>query len=141
MTDFRERSSVTIPVTASIDAALEHMKHTGVRSAFAIDEALRLVLGLITAYDIMGEKPMRHMQSMGITRAQLQVKDLMARLTDWRVVDVRLIERSVVADVARLFAESLLTHVAVVETDQLGGQRLRGMLSAARVKRLLSARG
>ena len=39
MTDFRERPSVTIAETATIDAALDHMKHNGVRCAFATDPA------------------------------------------------------------------------------------------------------
>ncbi|HZT56336.1 MAG TPA: CBS domain-containing protein, partial [Burkholderiaceae bacterium] len=82
MTDFRERSSVTVSETLSIDAALEHMKHTGVRCAFAVDEAQRLVVGLITAYDIMGEKPMRLMQATSTARSHLLVKDLMTRLPD-----------------------------------------------------------
>jgi len=138
MTDFHERTSVTVSTMAGIDAALEHMKHTGVRSAFAVDEAQRLVVGLITAYDIMGEKPMRYIRSMDVTRAQLLVKDLMTALADLRVVDIRQIEAGTVADIARLFAESQLTHIPVVETDGRGGQRLRGMLSAARVKRVLS---
>ncbi len=138
MTDFRERASVTVPAAATIDAALEHMKHTGVRCAFVIDEAQRLVVGLITAYDIMGEKPMRHSQSVGVTRAQVLVRDLMLRPTDWRVIQIRQIEGSTVAAVANLFQESLLTHIPVVEADDHGGQRLRGLLSAARVRRLLS---
>ena len=141
MTDFRERASVTVPVTATIDAALEHMKHTGVRCAFAIDEAQRLVIGLITAYDIMGEKPMRLMQSLATPRAQLLVRDLMLRPADWRVVDIRRVGRSTVAAVARLFDESLLTHIAVMEFDDHGAQRLRGLLSAARVRRVLAKPG
>ena len=138
MTDFRERASVTIAETATVDAALEHMKHTGVRCAFAIDDAQRRVVGLITAYDIMGERPMRHMQSVAVTRAQVLVKDLMVKLADWRVITVKQIERSTVSALAKIFAESHLTHIAVVETDEHGAQRLRGLLSAARVKRLLS---
>jgi CBS domain-containing protein len=138
MTDFHGRASVTVSSTAGIDAALEHMKHTGVRSAFAVDEAQQLVVGLITAYDIMGEKPMRYIRTMDVTRAQLAVKDLMTGLADLRVLDIRQIEASTVADVARLFAESQLTHIAVVEPGRSGGQRLRGMLSAARLRRVLS---
>lgn len=138
MTDFRERSSVTVSETTTIDAALEHMKHTGVRCAFAIDEPQRLVVGLITAYDIMGEKPMRHMQATSTARSHVLVKDLMTRLPDWQVVEVKLIERHTVAAVARLFDETLLTHVIVTETDERGMQRLRGILSASKVRRLLS---
>jgi CBS domain-containing protein len=138
MTDFRERSSVTVLEMITIDAALEHMKHTGVRCAFAIDEAQRQVVGLITAYDIMGEKPMRHMRLTSTVRSQVLVKDLMLRLTDWHVAHVKQIERHTVAAVARLFDETLLTHIVVVETDDRGVQRLRGILSAAKVRRLLS---
>ncbi len=138
MTDFRERSSVTVSETLTIDAALEHMKHTGVRCAFAVDESQRLVVGLITAYDIMGEKPMRHMQATSTARSQVLVKDLMTRLPDLRVVDVRLVERHAVAAVARLFDDTLLTHIVVTELDEHGAQRLRGILSASKVRRLLS---
>src|SRR3984957_10067694 len=66
MTDFRERTSVTVSDTATIDEALEHMRHTGVRCAFAIDDQSRMVVGLITAYDIVGEKPMQYMGSAAI---------------------------------------------------------------------------
>jgi CBS domain-containing protein len=138
MTDFRERSSVTVPEAITIDAALEHMKHTGVRCAFAVDEARRQVVGLITAYDIMGEKPMRHMRLTSTVRAHVLVKDLMVRLPDWQVAHVKQVERHTVAAVAQLFDETMLTHIVVVETDDHGVQRLRGILSAAKVRRLLS---
>ncbi len=138
MTDFRERSSVTVPESIAIDSALEHMKHTGVRCAFAVDESQRLVVGLITAYDIMGEKPLRHMRLTSTVRAHVLVKDLMVRVQDWKVAQVRQIERHKVADVAQLFDETLLTHIVVVESDEGGVERLRGILSAAKVRRLLS---
>lgn len=138
MTDFRERSSVTVPETISIDAALEHMKHTGVRCAFAVDEAQRQVVGLITAYDILGEKPMRHMRLTSTPRAHVMVKDLMLRLPDWQVAHIRQVEHHTVAAVARLFDEALQTHIVVVEAGEHGAERLRGILSAAKVRRLLS---
>lgn len=138
MTDFRERSSVTIGETATIDAALDHMKHNGVRCAFAIDEARRAVVGLITAYDIMSEKPVRHMQSMASPRRDVQVRDIMHGISDWRVLDVKDIERATVAGVSRLFDDTELTHIPVMETSELGEQRLRGLLSGAKVRRLLS---
>jgi CBS domain containing-hemolysin-like protein len=137
MTDFRERASVTVAETSGVDAALEHMKHTGVRCAFAIDAARKVVVGLVTAYDIMSEKPMRHMQAVGTTRDDVLVRDIMQKLTELRVVDVKDLERATVAALARLFDETRLTHMVVVETSDKGEQRLRGLLSAAKVKRLL----
>ena len=141
MTDFREHASVTITETAKIDQALEHMKHTGVRSAFAIDDQNRVVVGLITAYDISGEKPMQYMQSAGIPRREVLVCDIMHTLSEIRVVDIKQIERATVGDVFKLFSEWPLTHVPVVETNEDGERRLRGLLSAAKVKRLLSTPG
>jgi CBS-domain-containing membrane protein len=138
MTDFRERSSVTVAETAAIDAALDHMKHTGVRCAFAIDDARKVVVGLITAYDIMGEKPMRHVQDTRGRRQDVLVRDIMQGVADWQVVDIREIEQANVRAVSRLFDETQLTHIAVMETGGHGEQRLRGLLSAAKVKRLLS---
>jgi CBS domain-containing protein len=129
---------VTVSETSTIDAALEHMKHNGVRCAFAIDEARRVVVGLITAYDIMSEKPMRHMQTMASPRREVQVRDIMHNVAEWLVVDIRDIEQATVASVSRLFDATRLTHIPVMETGEHGEQRLRGLLSGAKVTRLLS---
>jgi CBS domain-containing protein len=59
-------------------------------------------------------------------------------LGDWQVLDIRDVERSTVAAVSRLFEETGLTHVPVMETGESGEQRLRGLLSGAKVRRLLS---
>ena len=138
MTDFRERSSVTVAEDATVDAALEHMRHTGVRCAFAVDQAKRSVVGMITAYDIMSEKPLRHARSTESPRHEVRVKDIMLPLAEWRVVDVRELAGATVGEVMRLFDESQLTHLAVTESAADGQRRLRGLLSAAKVRRLLS---
>jgi CBS domain-containing protein len=138
MTDFRERASVTVSDTATIDEALEHMRHNGVRCAFAIDDQSRIVVGLITAYDIVGEKPMQYMRSAATRRREVLVRDIMQNICGWRIADIKQIERATVAAVSKMFAEERLTHVPVMETSEAGDQRLRGLLSAAKVKRLLS---
>jgi CBS domain-containing protein len=139
MTDFRERASVTVSETAQVDDALEHMKHAGVRSAFVIDQARAVVVGLVTAYDIMGEKPMALMQ-LGSPRRDVLVRNLMQPIADWRVADMRDLERATVADVAAMFAETGRTHIPVIERGDNGEKRLRGLLSGARVRRLLAHR-
>lgn len=137
MTDFRERASVTVLDTATIDEALEHMRHAGVRCAFAVDAQTRIVLGLVTAYDIMGEKPMQYLASRAIPRREVMVRDIMQDMLTCRVADIRQIERATVGAVANMFAGNRLSHVPVMERDESGEQRLRGLLSAAKVRRLL----
>jgi CBS domain-containing protein len=136
MTDFRERASVTLNDADKVDAALEHMKHAGVRCAFVVNGAARVV-GLITAYDILSEKPTLQAQLAGTARADVQVREIMTNMADCRVIDIRLLEQSRVADVHQLFLESRLTHIPVMETGEANEQRLRGLLSASKVRRLL----
>jgi CBS domain-containing protein len=137
MTDFRERNSVTVSDTATIDDALEHMRHTGVRCAFAVDAPMGVVLGLITAYDIVGEKPMQYMLSRAMRRQDVLVRDIMQEISSCQVAEIKQVERATVAAVANMFTGNGLTHVPVMETDEAGRQRLRGVLSAAKVQRLL----
>ncbi|MCC7412624.1 MAG: CBS domain-containing protein [Gammaproteobacteria bacterium] len=136
MTDFRERASVTVRESDTIDAALDHMKHNGVRCAFVTNAAERVV-GLITAYDIMGEKPLRHAQAPGAPQHDIAVKDIAVKISEWQVVDVRELERTTVDAVRRTLDRSQLTHLPVMETTG-SGPRLRGLLSAAKIRRLLA---
>ncbi len=137
MTDFRERSSVTVMAGASIDAALDHMKHTGVRCAFVTDEARANVIGLITAYDIMGVKPMQLMQAHDTPRGGITVRDLMQHVKDWRVAQMNDVILADVAAILRLFDANVRTHIPVIETPQSTPAQLRGLFSAAKVRRVL----
>jgi CBS domain-containing protein len=85
MTDFRVRASVTVADTATIDEAIEHMKHNGVRCAFAIDETRHLVVSLITSYGIMGDKPIRYTQA---TVADVSELFDLTRLTHIAVMEI-----------------------------------------------------
>lgn len=137
MTDFSERHSVTVPAGAPLEAALEHMKHTGVRCAFVLDDAGQRVIGMITAYDIMGDRPMRVMQATEVSRAELSVRNLMRALPECPLLRMTDVARATAGDIMRLFDESGLTHIPVVETMDGGQLRLRGMFSASRLRRVL----
>ncbi len=139
MTDFHEQASVTVDECLTIDAALDHMRHAGVRSAFVTTDQRLSVSGLITAYDIMGEKPMQYMSAVGITREEVLVCDVMQPVAKWHVSDIESVKGATVAAVARLFAHLPITHLPVVQTNVGGTFQLRGLFSAARIKRLLGA--
>lgn len=142
MTDFHERSAVTVSEQSPIDKALDHMKHAGVRAAFAVNERQKKVVGMITAYDIQGEKPLRHLEIVGCTqltcsRDDVLVRDIMEKLEDWQVVSMAEVEHATVGLVLDAFNSSGRTHIAVVESSEDHGQRLRGLFSSARIKRLV----
>lgn len=76
MTDLRHTRPVTIAAEASIHVAEERMRHRGVRLLFVVDENDTLH-GLITATDILGEKPMQFIQRHGGLHRDIRVADMM----------------------------------------------------------------
>jgi len=141
MTDFEERGIVTVEGPLQVDAALEVMKHAGVRSAFVLDGERRKILGLITAYDIMGEKPLRYLQSIGCThltcsRDDVLVQDIMERAEDWSVARLEDVEGATVGSLLEVFQRTGRSHIAVVETAGGKEPRLRGVFSGAKLLRL-----
>jgi CBS domain-containing protein len=136
MTDFREHGMVTVVGSQQIDAALETMRHAGVRSAFVTDADKKFILGLITAYDIMGEKPLAFLQSGGGTRDEVVVVDIMEPISSWQVARFADVERATVSSVLDTFQKHGGTHLAVVEEEPGQGLRLRGIFSSAKLLRL-----
>jgi hypothetical protein len=72
-----------------------------------------------------------------ISRGKVLVKDIMHKISDWRTVDIKDLEQSTVGDVLDVFNETGVTHLPVMETTERNELRLRGLLSFAKVKRLL----
>lgn len=138
MIDFRSRSSVTVHENDKIDDALEHLKHTGVRCAFVVDKKQQSVVGMLTAHDVLGEKPQQHIHFFGGERSDVQVTDIMQKLGEWRVAELQDIQQSTVADVLNIFNKTGLTHLPVIEVNDGSQARLRGMFSFAKIKRLLA---
>lgn len=141
MTDFTQRNMVTVDGALPVDAALEIMRHAGVRSAFVLDAGRERVLGLITAYDIMGEKPMRHLQSIGCThltctRDDVKVADIMQRAEEWFVASLEDVQGATVGSMLDALQKSGGTHLPVMETPPGREPFLRGVFSYAKLKRL-----
>jgi CBS domain-containing protein len=141
MTDFNERGMVTLEGGFPIDKALEILKHAGVRAAFVVGGPENKIIGLITAYDILGEKPLRHMQAMGCShnscsRDDVMVQDIMDKVVDWQVVEFKELEGATVATVMDALNASGRTHLSVVESREGHDARLRGIFSSAKLLRL-----
>jgi CBS domain-containing protein len=141
MTDFILRNMVTVDGSLPVDAALEVMRHAGVRSAFVIDGGQHQVLGLVTAHDIMGEKPIRYLQSIGCThrtcsRDDVKVADVMERAEEWYVVTAADVASATVGAVLQALQHSGRTHLPVVEPAGAGRSALRGVFSRAKLLRL-----
>jgi len=76
MTDLREVAAATTRPDETIDQAHAQMIRRGVRLLFALD-AGGTVAGILTATDLLGEKPMRFMRDRGVSHAEILVEDIM----------------------------------------------------------------
>ncbi|MFT4101421.1 MAG: CBS domain-containing protein [Burkholderiaceae bacterium] len=76
MTDFTRVNAVTINTDETISEANTRMVSRGVRLLMVLGGRER-VAGLITAHDILGEKPMQIARSRSVKHDELTVGDLM----------------------------------------------------------------
>ncbi len=141
MTDFAIRSMFKLSADETIDNALQKMKVAGLRIAFVKDKESEKILGSITSYDIMGEKPMRYLQSVGfadrgVTHKDIRVGDIMEHTKDWVVAEMADVEKANVQNILEALQKSGKTHMPVVETISGKGTRLRGLFSSAKILRL-----
>ena len=133
MTDLRVVSAATTRPEEPIDTAHAIMIRRGVRLLFVLDDDAT-VCGVITATDLLGEKPMRFMQARGVSHAEILVEDIMTPAS--------MLEAMSILDVAQMRVGHIVaTHKAVRRQHLMvaedGGRRVRGLFSAAQIARQL----
>jgi len=137
MTDFARINVVAINGDALVDDANARMISRGVRLLMVVgkDEA---VLGLITARDILGEKPMQIVQARGIKRDELTVSDLMTPVESIDTLYLSEVLNARVADILAALKKVGRQHILVEDNDPATGlPRVRGLFSATHIGRLL----
>jgi len=137
MTDFRQVAAATTRATATVAHANELMIARGVRLLLVVD-ADRVVEGLITARDTMGEKPINLMRERGVVHGELTVADLMIPRADIDVIDIGVVLRAEVGHVIATLKEAGRQHALVVDRDQVTREEIvRGVYSATQIGRQL----
>ena len=132
MTDLARVSAVVIRPTDSIDEALARMKQRGVRALLVID-AERRVLGLVTAHDVLGEKPMRFVEGHGVRHEEILVQDVMTPSERLEAIGLAEVRAGKVGHVVATLRQSGRQHALVTDPDG----RLRGIFSATQIARQL----
>lgn len=137
MTDFEFVKPVTVRPDMPIDDALELMKRAGVRLLLVTSEA-EAIIGLITARDIMGERPIKLAQETRVQRSGIRVDQIMtpqAEITGLNMVSVRNARVGHIVETLRRLERQ---HVLVLEVDKhTKKQRVRGLFSTSQIGRQL----
>lgn len=133
MTDLKEVMAVTIGPEKTMDAAQQRMIKYGVRLLLVIDDQ-ETVLGLVTATDILGEKPLQFIQKAGGRREDVLVRNIMTPQEKLEVLCMKDVAPAKVGHVVATLKTAGRQHALVVDTDGPGqAQRVRGIFSASQI--------
>lgn len=137
MTDLKLVAAATIEASTHVDVANQAMIVRGVRSLLVVD-ARGDVVGLVTARDILGERPLQVVRNRGVRHEDVRVADIMTPRDEIEVLHIGDVLRADVGNIVETLKYSGRQHALVVDFDPLGGrQMVRGVFSASQVARQL----
>ena len=136
-TDFTREHPVTGDDERQIDDALEDMIRLGVRAMLVVRE--QRIVGLITSYDIQGERPLQFLQTSNYSRHQdVRVGHIMTPWDKLLALDWDSIQAARAGDLLNVLEEAGMTHLLVMETGHKNSPPIvRGLVSRARLARQL----
>ena len=136
MTDLKRVSAVIVLPGDTINEAHRRMIERGVRLLLVVD-ANRKVVGLVTATDILGEKPVQAATARRIPREDVRVGEIMVRQEDLEVLELSDVQAAKVGHVVATLKKAGRQHAVVVEPEGEGQERVRGLFSATQIARQL----
>jgi len=139
VTDFAWEQPITVPEEISIDDALREMIRAEVRALLAVRG--EVVTGLITSYDIQGERPLQFLAHSGYRRHdEIQVRHTMTPWERVPVLDWQALHRARISDLVTFLKCTDATHVVMVEHTDQWRSAVRGLISRTRLARQLGQR-
>jgi len=132
MTDFTRVTPATIRPQAPLDGANQFMITRGVRLLLVVDER-ESVLGVLTANDLLGERPMLAATGRGRRRDELAVSDVMTPAERVEVIELAEVERARVGHVLETLRGAGRQHALVVDAESM----VRGIFSISQIARQL----
>ncbi len=134
MTDLRRIPAATIGHDVSLAETNHSMILRSVRLLFVTD-ANKRVAGIVTASDLLGEKPTRVARERMMRHEELTVSDIMTATDEMDAVSLEDVLRSEVGHVVATLKACGRQHALVVEEGDGGVQAVRGIFSASQIAR------
>ena len=137
ITDFTREYPVTVAADRQIDDALGDMVSLGVRALLVRSD--QRVVGLLTSYDIQGERPIQFLQSSNSRHHhEIRVADIMTPWDALKAIHWGTLQTTSAGDLLHLLEEANLTHAIVVEAHRGTPCVVRALVSRARLIRQLT---
>lgn len=137
MTDLNEITPFSIEPTATIDATNDKMIACGVRLLFVTNSDGTLQ-GLVTATDVLGEKPLQYIKEHGGKREEILCQDIMTSRDNLDVLHLKDVEAANVGDVVETMKLFRRQHILVTTLDsKTGTETICGIFSTTQIGRQL----
>lgn len=137
MTDLRFVPAATVQAELDIESTTQKMIARGVRLLLVVD-ARDDVIGLVTARDLVGDRPAEVMRASQIQFQQVTVGHVMTTADSIEVIPLDDVLHARVGDVVETLKHSGRQHAMVIEEDPFGGKSaIRGIFSASQISRQL----
>lgn len=138
MTDLRHMHAAVIEPNVTMESANAHMMQRGVRSLLVLTHD-RALGGIITATDILGEKPLRFSEERRVKHHDILVSDIMTPLDRLEAIPLEEARHAKVGHVISSLRDSGRQHTLVVEKHALGKVQVCGIFSLSQIEKQLGA--
>jgi hypothetical protein len=140
MTDLSRVVAVTIGTGARVEEARQAMIAHGVRALFVVNDA-GVILGIVTANDILGEKPIQIAQGRGVRHVEVLVSEVMTPADVLEAMELQDVLQVRVGDIVETLKRSGRQHALVIESVSAEATSatctVRGIFSLTQIARQL----
>ena len=138
-TDFAREYPIVVDESRQIDEALEDMIRNGVRALLVTHEGT--VTGLVTSYDIQGERPLQFLRDSNYSRHRdIRVGDIFTPWHRLHAIDLATLDTLTAMELLTYLHDDELTHLIVIEYPKDPFPLVRGIISRAQLERRLAGR-
>jgi CBS-domain-containing membrane protein len=136
MTDLRKINAAVIAPDIPMEIANTYMMQRGVRTLLVMNDDNSLA-GIITATDILGEKPMRFIQERRVKHSEILVLDMMTPFEKLEAIPLEEVGHARVGNIVASLRESGRLHELVIEHDSSGLPKICGIFSWTQIEKQL----
>jgi CBS-domain-containing membrane protein len=136
MTDLRQIQAAVIAPSTTMEVANTYMMQRGVRTLLVMNDDNSLA-GIITATDILSEKPMRFIQERGVKHSEILVMDMMTPLDKLEAIPLEEVNTPGSATLYASLRESGRLHALVIDENTIGLPRICGIFSWTQIEKQL----
>ncbi|MBA4143893.1 MAG: CBS domain-containing protein [Nitrosospira sp.] len=138
MTDLRHAHAGVTDLHMAMESAHSYMKQRGVRSLLVLNQD-KLLSGIITATDILGEKPLRFIRERCVRHDEILVSDIMTPLDRLEAIPMEEVRRAKVGDIIASLCDTGRQHTLVIENDTDNSPVVCGIFSLTQIEKQLGA--